>query len=70
MVAMKHIVWFRHIQYWMRIYNKPFESYCSLHCTFVFCIKLQQQVNSMFSLMCAMICWEKMKTPIRKSRLM
>ena len=49
---------------------KPFESYCSLHCTFVFCSKMQQQVNSMFSLMCAMICWEKMKTPIRKSRLM
>ena len=45
------------------------ESYCSLHCTFVFCSKLQQQVNSM-PLMCAMICWEKMKTPIRKSRLM
>ena len=49
---------------------EPFESYCSLHCTFVFCSKLQQQVNSMFFLMCAMICWEKMKTPIRKSRLM
>ena len=48
----------------------PFESYCSLHCTFVFCSKSQQQVNSMFPLMCAMICWEKMKTPIRKSRLM
>ena len=49
---------------------EPFESYCSLHCTFVFCSKIQQQVNSMFPLMCAMICWEKMKTPIRKSRLM
>ena len=48
----------------------PSESYCSLHCTFVFCSKLQQQVNSMFPLMCAMICWEKMKTPIRKSRHM
>ena len=38
----------------------PLESYCSLHCTFVFCSKLQQQVNSMFPLiamMCAMICW-------------
>ena len=49
---------------------KPFESYCSLHCTFVISSKMQRQVNSMFPLMRAMICWEKMKTPIRKSRLM
>ena len=48
----------------------PSYTYSSLHCTFAFCSKLQQQVNSMFFLMCAMICWEKMKTPIRKSRLM
>ena len=49
---------------------EPLESYSSLHCTFVFCSKLQQQVNSMFFLVCGMICWEKMKTTIRKSRLM
>ena len=49
---------------------KPFESYCSLHCTLVFSSEMQQQVNSMFFFMCAMICWEKMKTLIRKSRLM
>ena len=48
----------------------PLESSFSFRCTFVFCSKLLQQVNSMFPFMCAMICWEKMKTPIRKSRLM
>ena len=49
---------------------EPFESYCSLYCTFLFCSKLQQQVNIMFFLMFAMICWEKMKILVRKSRPM
>ena len=39
-------------------------------CIVRLCFVANCSKNSMFSLMCAMICWEKMKTPIRKSRLM
>ena len=39
-------------------------------CIVRFCFVANCCNNSMLSLMCAMICWEKMKTPVRKSRLM
>ena len=37
---------------------------------FCFVANCSNRSTACFFFMCAMICWEKMKTPIRKSRLM